>query len=189
MPFFKRKKPVQDDARWRDWPETLDVNDGVDVEWIKRSNDPLVWHTAALACLIFCGDKHGLIAWLVQQPTLDRVTAAAMFLHRGNGVSFLKGDHLDFVQMKEMQVAEMIDRLCDLSGSRTLEENGIGMEPGWEDARQETVNILAGHPRAPMGILRRPIDRKTATMPYTDIGEGDLVSLKFMRESMPFLFE
>lgn len=189
MVFFKRKKPVQGDPRWLGWPDTLDVNDSADVEWIKRSNDPLVWHAAALACLIFSGDKHDLIAWLVQQAGLDRVTAAAMFLHNGNGVSFLTGDHLDFVQMKEPQVAEMIDRLCDLSSSQALEDNGIGMGSGWEDARQETVKKLAGHPRAPMGILGRPIDRQTTTMPYTDIGEGDLVSLKFMRESMPFLFD
>lgn len=189
MSIFRRKKAVKDDERWQGWPDSLNVNDSADVEWIKRSNDPLVWHTAALACLIFHGDRHGLIAWLAQQPTLDRVTAAAMFLHRGNGVFYLKGDYLDFVQMTEIQVVAMIDLLCDLDGTRTLAENGIGMASEWESARLDSVGKLAGHQRAPMRILAHPIDHQTTKMPYTDIGEGDLVSLKFMRENMPFLFD
>lgn len=186
--MFGRKGLVQPD-RWSGWPDTLDVNESSDVEWIKQSNDPLVWHDAALTCLIFRGDQHGLVPWLARQARLDRVTAAAMFLHRNNGVSHLNGGPVEFVEMTETQVIEMIDALCDLDGARAFADNGIGMQAGWESARLEAIETLANNPRAPMAILGSPIDRQTAKMPYTDIGEGDLVSDKYGRETMPFLFD
>ncbi len=189
MRLFGRSKATGNDPRWRGWPESLDVHNSVDVNWIKQSGDPLVWHTAALACLIFVGDPHGLIAWLVQQPNLDRVTAAAIFLHGGNGVRRLENNYLNIVKMEDPQVQDMIDRLCDLDGSRVLADHGIGLDPGWESTRLETVARLRDNPRAPKGILSRPIDRQTAKMPYSDIGEGELVSEKFLRENMPYLFD
>lgn len=189
MGLFGPKKAKGANDIWAEWPESLDVSDITDVNWIKHSNDPLVWHTAAMACLIFRGDEHGLIPWLVRQPSLDRVTAAAMFLHGGNGVRHLKKDHIEIVRMEQAQVREMIDLLCDLDATRMLADNGIGMQPDWELARLETITILAGNPRMPRVILDQPIDRQTAAMPYTDIGEGELVSDKFMRENMPFLFD
>ena len=187
MALFGRKKAKGGNDRWAGRPETLDVKTSTDVDWIKQSNDPLVWHTAAMACLIFCGDEHGLIAWLVRQPSLDRVTAAALFLQGGNGVRHLKNDYIESVSMKPLQVEEMIDLLCDLDQAHALTDNGIGMDPAWEVARLETLATLAGNPRMPVRFLKRPIDQKTATMPYTDIGEGDLVSEKFIRENMPYL--
>jgi hypothetical protein len=189
MSFFKRKKPAEDPERWQGWPDGLDVKDGADVEWIKRSNDPLVWHAATLACLLFQGDQHGLLPWLARQPALDRVTAAAMFLHGDNGLSHLEGGHLNCVRMTETPVVEMIDILCDLDGTRTLSDNGIGMAAGWESARLDAVARLADNQRAPMRILAHPIDRQVAKMPYTDIGEGDIVSRKFMRENFPYLLD
>lgn len=187
MALFGRKKAKDGNDRWIGWPESLDVSASTDINWIKETNDPLVWHTAAMACLIFRGDEHGLITWLARQPSLDRVTAAAMFLHGGNGVRHLAKDHIESTRMKPIEVREMIDLLCDLGEAHALTDNGIGMESGWELARVETIATLADAPRAPMRILERPIDQQTAAMPYTDIGEGDLVSKKFIRENMPFL--
>ena len=189
MALFGRKGLVQQPDRGSGGPDTLDVNDSADVKWIKQSNDPLVWHDAALACLIFRGDQHGLVPWLARQARLDRVTAAAMFLHRNNGVSYLQGSHVEFVEMMEAQVVDMIETLCDLDGTRTLADNGIGMEAGWESARLEAIEVLGNHPRVPMQILGGPLDRQTARMPYSDMGEGDLMSDKHMRETMPFLFD
>ena len=188
MPIFGKKKPSQDSQVWHDYPDFLDVNDKDDVEWIKQSNDPLVWHTAALACLIFRGDEHDLLTWLTQQPNLDRVTAASMFLHGGNGASFLLGRPLNYVQMPQEQLAKMLKCLCEQDATRTLVDSGIGLEPGWESARQDTIKELADHPLAPLAMLSRPVDRQTVTMPYSDIGEGDLASRKYLKEEMPFLF-
>jgi hypothetical protein len=184
---FGQKKAKDSNDRWAGWPETLDVSDSDDVNWIKQSNDPLVWHTAAIACLIFRGDEHGLMAWLARQPSLDRVTAAAMFMHGSNGVRYLTKGNIEAVRMKPIQVQEMIDLLCDLSETHALTDNGIGMASGWEAERAKTIAALVDNPRAPMRILERPIDQQTAAMPYTDIGEGELVSEKFIRENMPFL--
>ena len=189
MGLFGRKKAKQANDMWAGWPESLDVGDINDVNWIKQSNDPLVWHAAAMACLIFRGDKHDLIPWLVQQPSLDRVTAAAMFLHRSNGIRRLTNDQVELVQMKQGQVEEMIDLLCKLDTTQIVPDNGIGLASGWELERQEAVTLLANNPRIPRAILDRPIDRQTAAMPYTDIGEGELVSDAFMRKNMPFMFE
>lgn len=189
MVLFGRKKANTGNDPWAGWPETLDVSVSTDVNWIKQSNDPLVWHTAAMACLFYRGDKHELIAWLVRQPSLDRVTAAALFLHGSSGVHHLKKDSISVVRMKRTQVEEMIDLLCDLDEAHALLDNGIGMQPDWEVERLDTLATLANNPRTPVRFLGRPIDQQTAAMPYTDIGEGDLVSKKFMRENMPFLFD
>ena len=91
--------------------------------------------------------------------------------------------------MQQSQVEEMIDLLCTLDNTRVLADNGIGMASGWEVERLEAILALAYHPRMPAKILERPIDRQVAKMPYSDIGEGDLVSQKWMRENMPFLFD
>lgn len=137
-----------------------------------------------------------MIAWLVEQPTLDRVTAAAIFLHRNNGLRRLSGEEVEFVSSGDdaehgrvkRQVEHAIDRLCDLDGSRVLADHGIGMAAGWEQAREEALARLAGNARTPFRLLRDPVDRQTATMPYTDIGEGELVSEAFMRREMAFIY-
>lgn len=196
MPIFGRKKPNAGSPRGQHYPEKLDVGDSADVQWIKQSGDPKVWHDAALTCLIFRGDPHDLIAWLVEQPALDRVTAAAIFLHGDNGVRRLSGEDVEFVgkgddaevYRRKRQVEQAIDRLCDLDGSRTLADNGIGMAEGWEKARLVALAALTGKARAPLRLLQSPIDRQTAAMPYTDMGEGELVTDAYLRREMPFLF-
>jgi hypothetical protein len=189
MPIFGGKSQRSKTQSWEGYPDKLDVTSSADVEWIKQSNDPLVWHDATLACLIFSGDPHGLVAWLVEQPALDRVTAAAMFLYRDNGVRRLRGEPVEFVRNDDKARFErMIDRLNELDSTRGLISHGIGMASAWEKARIAAIAILAEHGRAPLRILEQPIDRKTAAMPYCDIGEGELVSDAAMRRDLPFLF-
>jgi hypothetical protein len=189
MTIFGRKKSAMPTVRRTDRPDTLDVGDAADVDWIKRSGDPLIWHAAALACLIFRGDKHGLLEWLIEQPNIDRVTAAAILLHRSNGVRRLKGESVEYVQMDEMLVERLIDRLCALDTEQSFSDHGIGLGEGWETERVKALSDLSDNPRAPVGILRDPIDRQTVQMPYLDLGEGDLFSEQHMRETMPFLFD
>lgn len=171
-------------ARWEDWPETLNVDDIADVTWIKQSNDPLVWHDAALACLIFRGDEHGLLPWLARQDTRDRVTAAAMFLHGSNGVRYLEEGRVEgnyHSRNAEQNIVEMLDILCDLDRQRRLPRNGIGLLPEWEEARRSTLKQLRGNPRAPMKMLRSASGRQRAQMPYIDMGEGELTSVPYLR--------
>jgi hypothetical protein len=37
--------------------------------------------------------------------------------------------------------------------------------------------------------LGRPIDQQTTKMPYSDIGEGELASVNYIREHMPYLLD
>ena len=189
MPFFGRKKPSAPIAPRSERPDTLDLSNAADVDWIKRCDDPLVWHTAALACLIFSGDRHDLLAWLIEQPSLDRVTAAAIFLHGSNGVRHLKGEGVEYVRIDNMLMEQLIDRLCALDKEQSWADHGIGLGEGWETERLTALADLADNPRAPVRLLERPIDRQTAQMPYSDLGEGDLFSEEHMRETMPYLFD
>ncbi|WP_209348071.1 hypothetical protein [Pontixanthobacter sp. CEM42] len=187
MAFFRRKKTKSANPSWGSYPDSLDVDDLDDVTWIKSCQDPLVWHDAAMACLIFRGDKHGLIGWLAEQPQLDRVTAATMFLHRDNGPRILRGDVVEYIQMKPDQIIAMIKTLCERDSALSYSENGIGLGSGWEDAKQSIIAELSHHSSFPMHMLAKPIHHNTVNRPYYDIGEGELVSDNYIREHMPYM--
>lgn len=169
--------------------ESLDVCSEADVEWIKQTGNPLVWHDAALACLIFSGDPHRLLPWLAEQTQLDRVTAAAMFLHNGNGAAHLSGAALQCHVVDPETTSAMLERLCSSHPTPHFQENGIGLSQGWEDARLDTVANLPEAHRAAHAILRGPINVQTARMPYQDIGEGELMSRAYLEKAMPFLLD
>jgi len=169
--------------------DEIDVNNPDHIAWAKALGNPLVWHDCALACLIFRGDAHEFLLWLVQQPRLDRVTAAAIFLHEGNGPNYLSGESLVAKHLDENQIGRIIEALCDLDLAHALTDNGIGLPEGWEQARLDTLASLPDHPDIPLRFLRDPINQQTANMPYRDIGEGDLMSVGYMRTAMPFLLD
>jgi hypothetical protein len=50
--------------------------------WVRASNDPAIWHEAAIAVFLYLGDRHGFQPWLVRQPDIDRATAGWLFLSR-----------------------------------------------------------------------------------------------------------
>lgn len=147
---------------------------------MKLDQDRGGWHRSAVRAVVFLG------------------AAAVLYVAGGLAFDYLPSfgmapceradDDAELMRAKQ-QVEHAIDRLCDLDGSRMLADHGIGMAAGWEQARKDALARLAGNDHTPSRLLRDPINFQTATMPYTDIGEGELVSEAFMRREMVFLFD
>lgn len=159
-----------------DYPEFLNIQDPGDVAWIKACGNPLVWHEAALAALIMLGDKHGLVPWLVRQPRLDRVTAAAMFMHADNGRNFLRGEPLQHHLYDPVDIEDVFSVLCDPASERVFPDHGCSLFDEWEDERQKLVAELSDDPRFPMAVMASPVNVGTAEMPYYEDGDGVLMS-------------
>ena len=189
MVFFGFNKKVAD-QRWAAYPNTLCVGNMDDVLWIKRSQDPLVWHDAVLACLIFRGDPHGLVSWVAEQDRLDHATAVIIFLHGSNGYHRVMDEPIRYENMRPDQVIRAIDIICERDRNAAWARNNIAQPgDGWEPERLKTLEALNSHPKAPVNLLSIPLLNKGIKMPYVDIGEGELISQAYARETMPFLYD
>ncbi|MDC8754585.1 hypothetical protein OIK40_08025 [Erythrobacter sp. sf7] len=195
--MFWNKRPTP--AAASPLPEMLDPDSADDIAWIKQSGDPLIWHSAALGILLFRDDSQDFLTWLVEQETMDRVTALAIFLAQSNGKNRLTGGVIPPEQMpepyrsKHMRINHVIDRLCELDAERTWPEHGIGLgiglEHGLEEEREKLTAELGSEPRFPHNLFARPIPRHTAQMPYLDIGEAELYSREAVARDMPYLLD
>ncbi len=175
--------------------EMLDLESADDIAWVKQTGDPLIWHCTALSILLFRDDSQDFLAWLVEQERMDRVTALTIFLAQSNGKNRLTDGVLPPDEMpepyrsKHRRLNHAIDRLCELDAQRSWPEHGIGLNDSWDKERQDLLVELGGDPRFPRNLFARPIPPQAAKMPYSDIGEGDLVSEGFIRENMPYLLD
>ncbi|PLK24719.1 hypothetical protein C0V72_04270 [Porphyrobacter sp. TH134] len=191
--MFWKKKPAAPSTS--SLPESLDPDSADDIAWIKQSGDPLIWHSAALGILLFRDDSQNFLAWLVEQERMDRTTALAIFLAQSNGKNRLTGGVIPPEQMpepyrsKQARINHAIDRLCELDTARTWPEHGVGLEAGWEDERAKLLTELGSDPRFPRNMFARPIPRQTARMPYLDLGEAELYSEDYIRQTMPYLLD
>lgn len=189
--MFWKKKPAPMAAP--SLPESLDPDSADDIAWIKESGDPLIWHSAALGIVLFRDDSQDFLAWLVEQERMDRVTGLAIFLAQSNGKNRLTGGVIPAEQMlepyrsRQSRINHAIDRLCELDTQRTWSEHGVGLEEGWEAERAQLLAALGSDPRFPRNLFARPIPRQTARMPYIDIGEAELYSEDYVRQTMPYL--
>jgi hypothetical protein len=176
-------------------PESLDLANPEDLDWVKESGDPLVWHCVALSMVVFGVEDADFMAWLVEQERMDRVTALAIFMAQSNGIHRLEGGVLPPEQLPEpyrrrqLCINHVIDRLCALDTHRSWPEHGIGLEPGWEDDRAALLARFADDPRFPRRMFATPVPKQTARMPYHDIGEAELVSEAYLRKYMPYMLD
>jgi hypothetical protein len=175
--------------------DKIDLESADDIAWVKKSNDPLIWHSVAHSMLLFADDTQDFLAWLVEQDSLDRVTAALMFLVNSNGENYLLGKMLPPERIgggmgrKQAKINHMIDRLCELDSVRTYSKSQIGLPRGFNVERKKTLSALSKQSRSPTNLLKHRISQRSVTMPYLDIGEGELCSHSYIKETMPFLFE
>ena len=108
-----------------EYPNELSVLRREDVDWIKSCGNPLVWHDAALSCILFLGDEHGLVPWLCEQSGLDRTTAVCLFLHRDVGIQKLLGLPVEHHELGALQAERIVEQLCALDRTNPLPDNGI----------------------------------------------------------------
>lgn len=161
-------------------PDELNMGDIADVEFVKASNNPALWHEAAVACVAHLGDRHGFVPWLIHQPNMDRSTAGWIFLWL-QGSNYLSGQRTDFyTRMSDHEVVSLQAALCDRSEKAGFSEDRIGLDSSFETARQACLTIIADGKVAsdvtvPNAILNQPFRAPSYCAGY-EVHDGLLVN-------------
>jgi hypothetical protein len=178
-----------------DLPDTIDVTSAEDVAWLKGQSNPSIWHEAAAACVVYVGDRHGFLPWLIEQPNMDRTTAGLIFVGVG-GPRYLK-DRYYHSAVNHEDMEQILQSLCLRSESIGFVQDSIGFEDfiwsHYETERQACLEIISKNMIvdgliAPHKILNSPFLHRTKKAEYCDIGEGELVTDKYLIETLPQIY-
>ncbi|MHC2002148.1 hypothetical protein ACYQR9_17185 [Methylobacterium sp. CM6241] len=173
-------------------PAELDMTNAADVEWVRSRNDPAIWHEAAIAAVAYRGDKHGFLPWLIQQPNMDRATAGWLLFWL-QGSKYLQGQKDSFwAKIYDNDAVSLLDSLCQRSEKIGFIEDSIGLDGGFEKERQACLaviedGLLATEITVPHAIIAKSFKSPSGTQPY-EIHDGTLLSIDFLRDSMPELY-
>lgn len=151
----------------------IDIASKKGVEKAKSQRDPALWHLAAMAALAYRGDKNGFLPWVLQQPETDRATAGWIFLW-GEGSRFLRGETdflLDHIASGDM--VQLFRKICERSEGMGFVNDVLGLDPGFEEERQNCLAVIAGGEAAP-GILA---PRALLERPFAQPGQDDRFTL------------
>ncbi len=119
----------------------IHMTDPEHVAWVKAQKNPNLWHLAAMAVLAYCGDEHGFLDWLVEQPEMDAGTAAWIFLY-SEGAEHLRGNGDALVDYAGNPVKHVLDALCRRSEEIGFHNDNIGIDEGFEKERQKCLNLI-----------------------------------------------
>lgn len=173
-------------------PTELEISDAADVEWVKSRNDPAIWHEAAIAALAYRGDKHDFLPWLIQQPTMDRATAGWLFFWL-QGSEYLQGKKDSFwAKIHDPDVVALLKDLCERSERIAFIEDRIGLDGGFEKERQACLAVIrdglvAPDIVVPNAIIAKAFAARSGPAPY-EVHDGTLLSLDFLRDSLPAIY-
>ncbi len=112
--------------------DDLNMCDREHVEWVKSQRDPELWHAAAMAVVNTLGDPCGFLAWMADQPEMDRATAGYVFLHYGP--SYLRG-RADFSGGEGLSGDEWLNALtavCRRAATIGFTHNLLGRQIMWK---------------------------------------------------------
>lgn len=177
-------------------PDTISVILEEDVAWLKSQSNPAIWHEAASSCVVFLGDPHGFLPWLIKQPNLDRTTAGLIFLGVG-GQRYLKNPKEYHSKVKHEEMGQILNALCIRSERIGFAQDSIGFEDDiwstYEDWRQDCLNLIGtgnipDNVIVPRAIIEAPFPPRTIKSDYIDIGEGELVTEKWLAETLPHIY-
>jgi hypothetical protein len=70
--------------------EEIDMSEADHIAWVRAQRGPALWHQAAMAALAYRGDYYGFLHCLLEQPEMDRATAAGFSCGR-KGSRCLRG--------------------------------------------------------------------------------------------------
>jgi hypothetical protein len=142
-------------------PEEIDMAESEHVAWVKAQRDPALWHQAAMAALSYRGDADEFLAWLVEQPEMDRATAGWIFLW-AEGSRFLRGEtHFPLDTISSESMGELFRALCTRSETLGFSRDSLGLDPEFEAERNACLEIVAQGKAAadivvPHAIIARP---------------------------------
>lgn len=125
-------------------PDEINMTVLADVEFLKSTNAPAIWHEGAIATLAYVGDEHGFLPWLVQQPNMDRATAGWLFLWSSQGLRYLRGERLSFyASIPDGAVVDLLAALCERSERTGFSEDHVGLTPDFEQERRACQDAVA----------------------------------------------
>lgn len=160
----------------------LRLDNANDVDWIKTQQNPELWHVAAISALVWHGDPHGFLEWLIQQPALDRATAGWLFMWP-DGSSYLRGEDeshflLDMFDGKD--VLKIFSAVCERSQKVGFKNDRIGLESEWETVRLACLKVVqenkvAAGINAPMALIEKPYPAQKRNLSFYHVGGGELM--------------
>jgi len=174
-------------------PQELDMSEPRDVAWVKARNDPEIWHQAAIATIAYLGDKHGFLPWLVQQPAMDRATAAWLLLNF-EAPRYLRGEDYSFwARIHDDDVRSLFNALCDRSERIGFSKDDLGLPPAIEPQRQACLDVhakgeVAAGMTFPFAILGKPFKAPRLDTSY-QVHDGILVSSAFLRSELAHILD
>jgi hypothetical protein len=134
----------------------------------QETRDPALWHQAAQAALAYRGDKHSFLPWVLQQPETDRATAGWIFLW-AEGSRFLRGE-TDFLldHMPSSKMVELFRAICERSEGMGFANDVLGLDPGFEEERQNCLAVIAEGQLAPGIVAPRALLEQPFAPPRDD---------------------
>lgn len=171
-------------------PDELDVTRAEDIAWIKSRREADIWHQAMVACICYRGDEHGFLPWLVEQPDLDRSTAAYLLLRAGGG-DYFSGDSL-YSPVSQTALFAVLGALCERSETLGFRRDNLALEAEWEAARLACLDVAARgavprHITVPHAILDRPFVQAGGDWLYEVDGDGLLMNTQWLHNALPHI--
>ena len=152
-PFFGEDAPYSE----------IDVRKKPHVDWVKSRRDPALWHLAVQAALAYTGDSRRLVPWLLEQPELDRGTAAWIYLWSG-GPEHLetREGRVPLVDSGGYPLEPVLAALHERSEGLGFAANNIGLEQEFEEIRKSCQSLIdARHvpedALVPYALLKDPL--------------------------------
>ena len=148
----------------------IDIASKSGVAKAQASREPALWHQAAMAALAYRGDKHGFLPWVLQQPEMDRATAGWIFLW-AEGSRYLSGDTdflLDHIASNKM--VELFHAVCARSEGLGFDNDALGLDPGFEEERQNCLAVIAEGEIAPGIVAPKALLARPFAPPRQDDG-------------------
>jgi hypothetical protein len=155
--------------------EEINMCDPVHVEWVKTQRDPALWHAAAIAVLVYLGDPHGFLLWLIDQPEMDRATAGYVFLGR-EGAGYLQGQtEFHGEGLSGRGLLRVLEALCRRAATVGFANDVLGLDPGFEARRQECLDLVERGAIAegiviPHAIINAPFPAEQKTAYFIEDG-------------------
>lgn len=121
----------------------IHVTEKSHVEWLKSRSDPVLWHLATVAALAYLGDPEEFVPWLIQQPEMDRATAAWIYLWTGGPEHLTSPEAFDgLVDTGGTPLKPVLDAICQRSEGLGFANNKIGTDQEFEIKRQKCEALI-----------------------------------------------
>ncbi len=173
-------------------PDEIHADRADDIDWVKNSNNPAIWHEVAFAVSAFCGDEHHFLSWLVRQPDMDRGTAGWLLLNLP-GTTYLRGgaSYLN-TKLPQNEMKQVMLALCERSNTSEFARDEIGLPPIFEERRKACLDLiangeLAADRVAPGSILRKPFRKPGRRSPY-EVQDGQILSVAWLKSTLPDVY-